>query len=332
MRERIGTWLLPVRDGEPWLARAVESVLREADGHPDELLVVDDGSAEPVRAAGPLGHPLVRILRQSQEGIVAALEHGRREARGAVIFRIDADDLVLPGRRSVQLRALSRDARLGAVGGSATLVDPEATPEGMRTYVSWVNGLTDPARELLVEATLYHPASAIRASALDAVGGWRGGDLPEDYDLWLRLARAGWGLGAVQEPVLGLRDHEGRLTRTDPRYRRDAFEALKREHLARVHLRARKPVALWAGREGRRRWLPWLRNRGCTPHALIDPFEAGRERGGLRVRGVDALGELEARSLLLVAVGRRGARELIRAEIRRVRPDWREGLDWLAVL
>ena len=57
----------------------------------------------------------------------------------------------------------------------------------------------------------------------------------------------------------------------------------------------------------------------------------GTERGGSPLMPPEGLIDLNF-DVLLVAVGRRGARQLIREDIARLRPDLIEGQDWWAVL
>jgi len=321
------SWLIPVRDGGLWLAEAVQSA-REQCSPEDEVVVVDDGSTDGAADALPTD---VRLVQQAPLGIAVALEAGRRMCRGRYILRLDADDRALPGRLEHQVAALDGEPGLGAVGGRARLfVERGAPPEGMARYVEWVNGLRDPHPQLLVESPLFHPAVAMRASAVEEVGGYRDEDRPEDYDLWLRLVSGGWRLANLEREVTAIRDHDGRLTRTDPRYRREAFDRCRRDHLRATALRRPRRVVLWAGSKGGRPWLRWLKDGGHGIPAIIDVAD-GDDRQGIAVRRPEALRDLVF-DVLLVAVGRRGARELIRRRIAELRPDLVEGRDWWAVL
>jgi len=199
----------------------------------------------------------------------------------------------------------------------------------MARYVHWVNSVTNHRAAILIESPVFHPAMMIRAEVVAKLGGYRDGDFPEDYDLWLRMVGAGYALGAVATPVIRLRDHGRRLTRTDARYHRRAFLRLKLEwagtHLFREGLR----VAVWgAGRAGR----PWLRAvvaQGCRLVAVYD-LKSGGVRQGV---GVQAWPDVERGcfDLLLVCVGVAAARAKIRAALGELRPDLVEGKDWWAV-
>src|SRR3954463_5327589 len=88
--------VMPVFDGATYLAEAVDSLLAQTLSD-WELVAVDDGSADDSPAI--LGRyaaadSRVRILRNDTNmGISAALNRGWREARGAYIARLDADDV-----------------------------------------------------------------------------------------------------------------------------------------------------------------------------------------------------------------------------------------------
>jgi len=323
------SWLLPFRDAEPWIEAAVVSMLDDSSPE-DELILVDDGSQDRSIEKLP-SDPRIRLIQQPARGIVQALETGRRAAKTPFIARMDADDTSLPGRLSAQIEALASDPKLAVVGGQAEIhADGAPVGEGMLRYVDWVNGLEDLHREILVESPLFHPGVCFRAEAVEAVGGYREGPLPEDYDLWLRLVTHGWTLKNLQRPVVRIRDRPDRLTRSDPRYDKAAFRHVRQNFLSAGPLRKPSRVVVWGGKKGARPWIQWLAREGHSLVAVID-IVPGAERGGRPLLPPEALPGLEF-DLLLVSVGRRGARELIRADIARLSPALREGRDWFAVL
>ena len=79
-----------------WFRDAVASVL--ADDVVDELVVVDDGSPEPVAAlAADIVDERLCVVRVEHGGLSRARNAGLREASGAYVRFADADDLVEPG-------------------------------------------------------------------------------------------------------------------------------------------------------------------------------------------------------------------------------------------
>ncbi|HEY5345943.1 MAG TPA: glycosyltransferase family 2 protein, partial [Verrucomicrobiae bacterium] len=121
--------IMPVWNGEKFLAAAVDSLLAQTFSD-FELLVIDDGSTdrtpEILRA---YADPRLRVLRLDHGGIVVALNHGLSQAGADWIARLDADDISLPRRLELQWQAVNRRPRtvlchtavtfFGEGGGSA---------------------------------------------------------------------------------------------------------------------------------------------------------------------------------------------------------------------
>ncbi len=322
------SWLIPVRNGGLFLQSAVASALKECEPG-DEVLVVDDGSTDGAVEALVKDSKL-RCLQQPPKGIVAALEYGRKQARGDLIARLDSDDVALPGRIQCQKRLLDSNPRTGAVGGRARIYRQDGeVSAGMQRYVAWLNGLQNLHSQRLIESPLFHPAVTVRASAVEEVGGYRHGDFPEDYDLWLRLVAAGWSLENIPQEVVSIRDHDERLTRTDSRYSQAAFRRAKQNHLAATLLSHPRHLVVWGAGRTARPWIRWLLEKGHTLSAVID-IGPGVSRQGVPIRPPIALRDLDF-ELLFVAVGIPLARQEIREELRRIRPDLEEGKNWWAV-
>jgi GT2 family glycosyltransferase len=315
--------LLPARDAARTVRAAAVSILRQS-ARDLALVAVDDGSVDgtaEVLGAIAARDDRVGIVRGPGEGIARALGRGLARCDAEGIVRMEADDVAHPRRIERQLEALDADATLAAVGSRVRLFPRRVVAGGMARHVAWLNGLVTPElvlRDLLVEAPLVHPASAIRRAALEAVGGWRDGDFPEDFDLWLRLVAGGARLSNVPEVLLDWRESAGRLTRTDPRYAIARHVALKVAWLAAGPLAGRREVALWGAGETGRAFARALAVHGVGVALFleVDRKKIGRTVLGAPVRSFE---EAErARGLpLLVAVGAPGARELIRAELGR---------------
>lgn len=327
--------LLPARDAARTVRAAVVSILRQTE-RDLSVVCVDDGSTDGTDAV--LGRLAERdrrlvVLRGPGEGIARALERGLAASDCDVVVRMDADDVAHPERIAVQLEALRADATLAAVGARVRLFPRRDVREGMSRYAAWLDGLTTPElveRNLFVESPLVHPASAIRRGALAAAGGWRDGPFPEDYDLWLRLVESGHRLVNHPRRLLAWRESPGRLTRTDPRYAIARHVALKCAFLARGPLAGRREVALWGAGETGRAFADALAAEGIAVALFL---EVDRKKIGRRVRGAQVVSHEEVERVrglpLLVAVGAKGARELIRLEL--ARAGFREGEEFRCV-
>ncbi len=334
------SFLLPFRNAGATLGEALDSI--RAQTRKDwEAVLVDDGSKDAgpgIAARYAARDPRFRLFRlRPGRGLPSALKFGVSRCRAPLIARLDADDRALPGRLELQCPRFEEDPRLAVVDGGLRLFrDRGEVPEGMRRWASWIGGIKRPedfGKAILKESPVVHPAATIRRSALIEVGGYRDGDFPEDHDLWLRLHARGWRFARVGARCVEMRDREDRLTRTHPRYRKEAFRKLVMEHVGRHLLPGPGPLVLWGAGRGGRPWLRFLRSRGVVPAAVIDvdPSRIGtRLQGTVPVVPPPALEGMEA-AWCLVAVGARDALPEIRVSIGALRPDWREGRDWWAV-
>ena len=310
--------LLPVKDAALTLPECLAS-LRGQSLEEHELLAVDDGSTD-----GSLGlleraaaeDPRLRVLRTDTPGLVGALNTAFRAARAPLLARMDADDVAHPERLQRQADALEGAGEADILGTRVAVLGGAANA-GMQAYVRWSNRLLDDAairRDLFVESPLVHPSVMMRASVLLELGGYRDYDGPEDYDLWLRGAAAGFRFGKLKETLLSWRDAPARLTRKDPRYAPACFRARKLDALLEGPLAARDAVVWGAGRIGKA-WARALRARRVKVQAFVevDPRKIGQRIHGAPVVGVSSLSALGP-ALHLAAVGQPGARERIRTE------------------
>jgi hypothetical protein len=208
-------------------------------------------------------------------------------------------------------------------------VEPEPG-EGLAAYVAWQNGLLTPedhARELFVESPLCHPSVMLRRDALEAVGPWRDVPWPEDYDLWLRLDAAGYGLAKLPELGLRWRHHGGRMTFNDPRCELARFPEAKAPYLAARLRTLARPLVVWGAGKTGKRLARALEGHGVRAVRFIDidPRKIGRPARGVPIADAGSLRLGE--ETILVALGEPGARDVVRGRL-----DARgfvEGVDYL---
>lgn len=115
------TFVVPVLNGRRHLRRVLLAIVREARGHPFEVLVVDDGSndgsmavvdAVRIRTGAP-----IHTLRGPGRGAAAALNAGIRQARYSDIAQIDQDVVIEAGWLNIlRTRMQADDAVVAAQG------------------------------------------------------------------------------------------------------------------------------------------------------------------------------------------------------------------------
>lgn len=253
--------LLPVRNASPWLASSIAS-LRRQSYRGFEIVAVDDGSTD---GSGDLleslaaSEPRLRVIRREHAGLPETLQTAFANAHGDLLMRHDADDLSHRERLAAQVAHLDAHAEVGVVGSRVRLFPDGAYGEGMRRWASWHDSLLTHEhmeRERLIDSPLCHGTALLRRQALERVQGWHDRGWAEDLDLWVRMFDAGIQFAKLPRRLYGWRQHAASSTRTDPRYARERFTALKTEALHRW-LGPRRATLVGVG-ESLERWLAAL--------------------------------------------------------------------------
>ncbi len=191
MSEQV-TWLLPVKNGMPYLPETLASI--EAQTYKSwEVLVWDNGSTDgtieelkkwiPDRLPGRLitGHPLP---------LGECLAEMVRQASTEFCARIDADDINFPERLEKQVDFLLRNPDIAVLGSQINCIDRNGKKH--RLHLGYPLVHDDIVHYMLRICAMCHPSVLFRRSAILAVGNYRdvfvdGNRHPsEDYDLWLR--------------------------------------------------------------------------------------------------------------------------------------------------
>jgi glycosyltransferase involved in cell wall biosynthesis len=329
--------LLPVRDPGPYLEECIASLDRQTL-EDFEVVAVDDGStdgsAEALDAWADRD-PRVRVVHREQEGLVAALNAGLELCRAPFVARMDADDISHPRRFELQVAEMEDLPWVGVVSCLVRHFPWHGVGEGYRVYEGWLNSLSTPeaiGRERFVESPVAHPSAMVRREVYQSVGGYLDTKWAEDFDLWLRLLEARVCFSKVERYLYFWREHPERLTRVDARYSVENFLRCKAKYLLSGPLADCERVVVWgAGQTGRRLSKHLLRD-GAPIEAFvdIDPEKIGSTLRKKPIIDPDELSALIGRgTVVLAAVGSRGARELIRGRLNAI--GLREGHEYWCV-
>lgn len=201
---RVGV-IVPVHGWAPYLAETLDAVLSEA---PDEVVVVDDGSPEPVLLH--VEHAArCRVVRRAERGGLPAARRTGFEALRAVewVALCDADDTWRPGKLAAQRAALSASGA-DVCFAAAEIVGPDGRPTGERWPLPPV---TLPA--LYERNPVAVSGALLRRASVEAAGGIAH-DLPaaEDWDLWLRLLASGATLTVAPDARVAYRRRAGAMS------------------------------------------------------------------------------------------------------------------------
>jgi glycosyltransferase involved in cell wall biosynthesis len=215
--------VIPAYNQGHYLDAAIRSALGQT--HRDiEVVVVDDGSTDHTReVAAGFSDPRVKYVYQENRGLAAARNTGIRESRGAYLTFLDSDDLFLPEKVEVLLGAFAARPDLGLTAGQAVLIGEQ----GERLGEVFEDAPPTSATDWLLGNPLHVGSVLLRREWQERVGLFDERLRSyEDWDLWLRLARAGCPMGWVARPVSLYRFHGAQMTRIGAQMTRATFAVL----------------------------------------------------------------------------------------------------------
>jgi glycosyltransferase involved in cell wall biosynthesis len=149
-----------------------------------EIIVVDDGSDDPttISALDRLAsNGDIKLLRNPNQGVAAARNHGIGEASGDYILPLDSDDLIAPVFLETAVRLLQGDSNIGIVCCDAMLFGA----------LSGIRRVPEFSTEHLLCENLLFATALFRKSDWQTVGGYcvamRYGW--EDWEFWISLTQ-----------------------------------------------------------------------------------------------------------------------------------------------
>ncbi len=282
--------VLPFRNADRFLNEALASVAAQTFQKFEAVLVNDDSDDTSLSIAQNWCRRDLRfrLIQSDGRGLVDALNSGLAHSRGEWIARMDADDISLPERLEKQLNLALSMGPETVVSCQVESFPHSIVTDGYRKYEEWLNQLIEPVeieRNLFVESPVPHPTAFYHRESVLAAGGYLERELPEDYELWLRLWNRGFRFSRVPEVLLRWRDRPDRLSRTSSSYSLTSFYRLKAKYLACVPCMSAKRVLIAGSGQTARRLGKCLQDEGFEIEAFIDP-DAERQGQTLRNRPV----------------------------------------------
>lgn len=207
------TVLLPAHGEAIYLEEALSSVLNDVPRN-CQVIVIDDNLSREVRTKIKnvfTMFPNLSIISNRGEGLIDALNTGLFETKSEIVFRMDSDDIWLPGRYQLQYSALTLNENLILCGGQVEFISSLSAGKKISNYPT----INSKVRKFLRHGSPFaHPAVAFKRNYVTNHGSYRKTfmngkkSLVEDYDLWLRLSRIpGKELCNLSEVILQYRVH-----------------------------------------------------------------------------------------------------------------------------
>ena len=180
--------VMSVYNGEPFLWDAINSILRQT--YPEiEFIILNDGSldssSEILKAFASEDARIQLIEHKENLGLTVRLNEGWHAASGKYIARMDADDISLSDRLSMQVDYLENNPDVGVLGTQMNVVNEDCLiTEKYEVPISH----DQIAWALMFNRSFAHPSVMIRRSILEQAGGYDATfRVSQDHELWTRL-------------------------------------------------------------------------------------------------------------------------------------------------
>lgn len=163
-----------------------------------EVIVVDDGSKIPFAEISNEYEKVKWVQLKVNKGVAAARNEGAKKAKGSFLAFLDVGDWWEDKKLERQMEVFAENPKLGIV---YTAVVFHRKNRSRTDHAIMPNNIY---RELLIRQCVKGSASSVvipKEVFWDVGGFFEDFDIPEDRDLWLRIARK-YQLKAIDEPLV----------------------------------------------------------------------------------------------------------------------------------
>lgn len=195
---------------------AIQSILNQTLTDFEFLIVSDNPNNQALnqhlKAWAKRDQRIKFLPNEHNLGLAPSLNRGIKHAHSPWLARMDADDVSQPERFIKQLQII-QDRQLDVLSSNADFIDESGKIIGQH---NWIPEESQQLAQLLPYGSdLIHPSVMMKTAAVKAVGGYRLLPTAEDYDLWLRLLKNGYHIGATNQKLFKYRIRTNSMTQSD---------------------------------------------------------------------------------------------------------------------
>ena len=223
--------IIPTYNRANYVAEAIESVLQQTY-RGSELIVVNDGSTDDTAEVIRRFRDRICYVEKANGGKASAVNLGLKYVTGDYVWILDDDDIGLPNKLELHAAQFAEDPDLRFVYTGYESIEGERSDLPVRSFEARMPPKGDMVMYLFGRFELCSPTVVAHRMCYDRVGCFderliRG----QDYDMWVRMIRAGFKIGVIKQPTLRCRMHEGDRGSASDRFPASDIAKKNREYL-----------------------------------------------------------------------------------------------------
>ena len=191
---------MPVFRGLDYLNSSIDSILNQSYNNLELIIIDDNNNDYCLSILSNYNDSRIKFFKGKRRGLPSARNYGLELANGDYVANMDADDISHPDRLSTQLQFLI--SKNVDICGSWIKLFGKFNHRIIRYPLNDV----DIKFSMLSYSPIANPTALIKSSIIKNFG-YRN-TVAEDYDLWVRLAKANYSFANVPKPLLLYRTHD----------------------------------------------------------------------------------------------------------------------------
>lgn len=219
--------LMSVKNGEQFLNATVESILAQTYSNFTLVAVDDHSEDDSVKILESFKDPRIIVLKAPEHGIPSAMNFALDHySNYRFIARHDADDVSYPQRFAKQIDYLTQNPDVSVLSTQANRADDKDRPLDDFPQTPLEHGA------IVALLKKWNPicqgSVMFRPDAVMSVGGYNTNfPLAEGYELWVRLAKAGYKFACLPDYLYMYRLYQTSFTRSRVQTRDEMLEQVR---------------------------------------------------------------------------------------------------------
>ncbi len=316
MQKPLVSILIPFKDTADYLEHCLSSILNQTYIH-WELLIVDDSSSDSsYKIVENFANKDLRIklFKNSGTGIIHALRLAFKHSQGALITRMDSDDIMLPNKLEVLVGNLLKFGKQHVAIGLVHYFSDDGIKEGYKNYETWLNNLTQKGSnysEIYKECVIPSPCWMVHRSDLIACDAFNNNRYPEDYDLTFRFYKHNYTCIPCDSVIHDWRDYNTRTSRTHEHYAENHFIDLKLHYFLELDYNSNKKLIVWgAGNKGKKVAKALIKRAVPFEWICDNPNKIGRNIYGKILKPFSYLEQIENSQSIITVANKNSQKEI----------------------